>query len=79
MTYSDSTGERCQRGFVEHLGDQPHVLVNGEGFAVGHCDPCALLATVLAGKKAKVGHAGRIRFRSRQCAGDAVQLGGKLP
>ncbi|MPN20735.1 hypothetical protein SDC9_168114 [bioreactor metagenome] len=40
-------GQRTQRGLVEDLTDQAHVLEDHDAFAIGHSDAGGLLAAVL--------------------------------
>jgi hypothetical protein len=46
-------GAECR--LVEDLSDQPEVLVHGEGFTIGNCDPCGFLATMLQSEEPEVG------------------------
>ncbi len=52
--------ERCQRGLVEDLGDQAHVLVDEDLAAVADRDAGRLLAAVLQGVEAVVGQLGDV-------------------
>ncbi len=50
--------ERREPAFVEHLGDQAHVLRHGDGLAVADRDAGRLLAPVLEGVEAQIGEVG---------------------
>ncbi len=52
--------ERVQRGLVEDLRDQAHVLVDQDLAAVAHRDAGRLLAAVLEGVEAEVGQLGDV-------------------
>ncbi len=52
--------ERGDAAFVEHLGDQAHVLRHGDGLAVAHRDAGRLLAPVLQGVEAQIGEVGDV-------------------
>ena len=50
--------ERGETALVEHLGDEAHVLDDGDELAVAHRDAGRLLAPVLQGVEAEVGEVG---------------------
>ena len=50
--------ERREPALVEDLGDEAHVLDDGDGLAVAHRDPRRLLAAVLEGEETQVGEVG---------------------
>ena len=63
--------ERGERGLVEDLRDQAHVLVDQDLAAVAHRDAGGLLAAVLEGVEAEVGQLGDVLAR-RPDAEDAA-------
>ena len=63
--------ERGEAALVEHLGDEAHVLDDGDGLAVAHRDPGRLLAPVLERVEAEVGEVGD-RLTGRVDAEDAA-------
>ena len=52
--------QRRERALVEHLGHQPHVLVDEQPLAVGGRDPGRLLPAVLQGVEPVVGQLGDV-------------------
>ncbi len=46
--------EGCERPAVEHLGDETHVLDDGDGLAVAHRDAGRLLTAVLQREEPQV-------------------------
>ena len=55
---ADVPVEDGQGGLVEDLGNQSHVLEDGDGLAIGGGDPGRLLAAMLEGEKAEVDELG---------------------
>jgi len=54
MADAEVAVEAGQVGLVEYLGDQTHVLEDGDGAAVGGGDASRLLAAVLEGEEAEI-------------------------
>ena len=69
--------ERVERGLVEDLRDQPHVLVDQDLAAVADRDPGGLLAAVLQRVEAEVGQLGDV-LAGRPDAEDAAGVLGAL-
>ena len=63
--------ERLERGLVEHLGDESHVLVDEDLAAVADRDSGRFLPTVLQGVEAEVGQLGDL-FTGRPDSEDAT-------
>src|SRR5829696_4380918 len=51
----EETAQAAERRLVEHLADQPEVLVDDDGGAVGHRDARRLLTAVLEGVQTEIG------------------------
>ena len=67
----------AERGLVEHLRDQAHVLVDQDLAAVAHRDAGRLLAAVLEGVEPEVGQLGDV-LAGRPDAEDAAGVLGSL-
>ena len=70
--------ERGERGLVEDLGDQPHVLVDEDLATVADRDPGRLLAAVLERVEAEVGELGDVLARRPDPEHAAVVLGAEV-
>src|SRR5699024_12238934 len=71
VAQGDVSGQGAQRHIVEHLGDQPEVLVDEDLFAVAGGDAGRLLTTGLQGVQPEVGQRGDVLAR-RPDAEDAT-------
>ena len=58
MTDGDVAVQRLKTGFVEHLRDQAHVLVDHDVAAIADGDASGLLAAVLKCIEAEIGELG---------------------
>ena len=65
MSDGQATNQRVQRGRVEDLRHQTHVLVDSHCLAVGHGDTRGFLTTVLQRVDAEEGELGSIDTRCR--------------
>jgi len=73
-----TAAERLQRGLVEHLRDQAHVLEHHRLAALGHGDPGRLLPAVLQRVQAEVGELGDLLARSPDAEDPAGVLGSSI-
>ncbi|GHE70238.1 hypothetical protein GCM10017778_64190 [Streptomyces vinaceus] len=75
MTDRDMTLERAERGFVEDLGNEAHVLEDEDLGTVAHSDTRGLLSTVLQRIQSEVGELGDLFTRSPDTEDAASVLG----
>ncbi len=64
VAYGQLPGQRLQDRLLEHLGDEPHVLVDDEPGAVGDGDAGGLLPAMLQGEESEEGETGDIHLGS---------------
>ncbi|GAA3112116.1 hypothetical protein GCM10010449_38030 [Streptomyces rectiviolaceus] len=78
MTDRDMTPERAEGGFVEDLGNEPHVLEDKDLGAVAHRDSRGFLASMLEGVQPEVSELGDLFTRSPDTEDAASVLGAFL-
>ena len=78
VTDGDMALEGAERGLVEDLGDQAHVLEDEDLGAVAHRDARGLLSTVLQGVQPEIGEFGDLFARSPDTEDAASVLGALL-